>query len=260
MSGILEPVSGEDPPSQRSLGVVDLGFGCGDQTWELARLARAAGWHDLHYVGLTLNDAQVRAASRKIHRSLAEGSEWKADAFRLFRADAARPETWSNRAREAVEGLAAEPLTERWVMALDCLYHFNPSRKPIFDYASRKLDAHFMAFDLVLDESASTRDRLALRAVGIMMGCPVGTFLTCEEYREQLVECGYDRNRIAIRDISEHVFPGVVKFIEDQERALSEYGISLGGFKLAGRLFAWFGRSKVARAVIVVARAKDKSC
>ena len=59
-----------------------------------------------------------------------------------------------------------------------------------------------------------------------------------------------------IRDITEHVFPGVVKFLDDQERALSQYGVSLGGYKLAGRLFDWFGRSKVVKASIVVARNK----
>ncbi|VUC21044.1 unnamed protein product [Clonostachys rosea] len=114
-----------------------------------------------------------------------------------------------------------------------------------------------MAFDLVLNEKASFGDKLRMRAVGVMMGCPIDTFLTEKEYLDQLVECGYDRESSTISDISEHVFAGVSGFIESQERALSQYSVTLGGYKLAGRLFEWFGRSKVVKAVIVVARTRE---
>lgn len=265
----------------QALAILDLGFGCGDQTWELARMAQSGGWHNFRYVGLTLNEAQVRTASRKICREVAtldaecehpDGSTTtttppssltlRADAFQLFRANAARPETWSPRIREAVESIVPNEnghLTSRWLLALDCLYHFSPSRRPIFEYAARRLDANLMAFDLLLSETAPARDVWAARAVGAFMGCPLRTFLTEAEYREQLVACGYDGESVVIQEITDDVFAGLVDFLDGQELALGQYGISLGGFKLAARLFRWFAESRVVRAVIVVAHTKEKT-
>ncbi|KAL2754099.1 hypothetical protein ACRALDRAFT_1063048 [Sodiomyces alcalophilus JCM 7366] len=263
-----------------TLAILDLGFGCGDQTWELARMVLSGGWHDFRYVGLTLNEAQVQTASRKICRQVAtldaqlehpdestttaatpSSLTLRADAFHLFRANAARPETWAPRIREAVDSLSGENgrFTSRWLLALDCLYHFSPSRRPVFEYAARRLDANLMAFDLLLSDTAPARDVWAARAVGVFMGCPLRTFLTEAEYREQLVACGYDGESVTIRDITDDVFAGLVDFLDRQERALGQYGISLGGFKLAARLFRWFAESKVVRAVIVVAHTKEKS-
>ncbi|CAM1507797.1 Fc.00g046450.m01.CDS01 [Cosmosporella sp. VM-42] len=259
MSGILEiSPAVHDPPG--SLAILDLGFGCGDQTWELARLARSAGWSNFQYVGLTLDEVQVQAAYRKVHREVAVAGvgEIKLESFDLFCANAAKPETWSPRISRSVDSIADDKFTARWLLALDCIYHFSPSRKPILQYASSKLGAHFMAFDLILNESASKRDTWIARAIGVFMGCPVRSFLTESKYRDQLVECGYDRSSIMIRDITEDVFPGLVKFLDYQDRALGEYGISLGGFKLAQRLFDWFARSKVVKASIVIAHTKGK--
>ena len=255
-AGLLSPGQGS---KARSLAVLDLGFGCGDQTWELVRLTRPGAWNNLRYVGLTLNQAQTQSAWRRIHRESSDAAGPSADSFKLFCADAARPDSWSPVTETAVRSLAEEQFTDRWLLALDCLYHFKPSRRPVLEYAARQLGANFMAFDLLLNPQASFKDTLTMRAVGVMMGCPVNTFLTEEQYREQLVECGYDRETISIRDISAHVFSGVVEFMEHQERALSYYGISLGGYKLAGRLFEWFGRSKVVKAVIVVGRTRAES-
>lgn len=234
--------------------MVDLGFGCGDQTWELVRLTKPAGWTDFRYIGLTLNQAQTEAAWRNIHRQVQDASAPGMDAFNLFCADAARPETWTPAVSKALHSVKEDSFTDRWLLALDCLYHFKPSRRPVLQYAAREISANFMAFDLLLNPHASSREKLIMRAVGVMMGCPWRTFLTEEEYRAQLIECGYDGEATTIRDISEHVFAGVVEFMEHQERALSYYGISLGGYKLAGRLFDWFGRSGVVKAVIVVGK------
>lgn len=256
LAGLLETEHAAAQEPLRSLAVLDVGFGCGDQTWELARLTRPRGWADFRYVGLTMNQHQVQSASRRIYQEVAFSDQLSVDSFKLLCANAAVPDAWKAPVRQAVESLAEEKFTDRWFLALDCLYHFSPSRKPILEYAARKLGANFMAFDLILNDAASLRDTLAVRAVGVMMGCPVRTFLTEEEYMNQLVDCGFDRGSIVIRDITEHVFPGVVKFLDDQDRALSQYGISLGGFKLAGRLFDWFGRSKIVKASIVVARTK----
>ncbi|CAH0024052.1 unnamed protein product [Clonostachys rhizophaga] len=255
-AGLLNQPGLKQP--QRSLAVLDLGFGCGDQTFELVRLTRPErGWDAFRYVGLTLSRVQIQAARRCVARELLAEDAPDADSFQLFCADAARPATWDERTRGAVESLADERYAERWLLALDCLYHFKPSRRPVFEYAARRLKANSMAFDLVLNENASFGDKLRMRAVGVMMGCPIDTFLTEKEYLDQLVECGYDRESSTITDISEHVFSGVSGFIDDQERALSQYSVTLGGYKLAGRLFEWFGRSEVVKAVIVVARTRE---
>ncbi|KAJ4127960.1 hypothetical protein NW768_008243 [Fusarium equiseti] len=248
----------DDTENDSGLAILDLGFGCGDQTWQLAKLADARGGRDFRYVGLTLNDAQVQTSRRKIYREIGTVS-FDVDSFSLFCANAAKPETWSRQVTEAVYSVADEKYSERWLLALDCMYHFSPSRKPVLKHAAKGLDANFMAFDLLLNEKASTADIWRARLIGKMMGCPLKTFLSETDYRDQLVECGYDRNEITVREITDDVFSGLVKFLDRQDQLLAEYGVSMGGFKLAGRLFNWFDKTRVVRAVVVVARTKNKT-
>ncbi|PHH60129.1 hypothetical protein CDD81_2087 [Ophiocordyceps australis] len=262
-AGLLT-VPGDTEAAPKGTAVLDLGFGCGDQTLALARLVPREARRKFGYVGLTLNETQVRTATGMLDRELVSCTGAIAHlpdraSFTLFCADAARPETWSPAIRQSVQQLADQSFTQKWLLALDCLYHFSPSRRPILQFAARKLDAGVMAFDLILNEQASTTQRLVVRMVGVMMNCPWHTFLTEDEYRAQLVECGYDSNTITIQDISDNVFAGVSGYILRQEAALGRYGISIGGFKLAARLFAWFDRSRVVKAVIVVGRSKGKT-
>lgn len=257
-AGFLNPA----PDSDRSLSILDLGFGCGDQTWALARLIKPSSSRRFRYVGLTLDESQLQTARRKLYRELF--SPANADpvlekaSFRLFCANAAKPASWTPAVRDAVRGLADPERTDRWLLALDCLYHFSPSRKPIFQYAARELGANVMAFDLILNQKASGWDSLLVRIVSVMMSCPLHTFLTESQYKIQMTECGYHGEDAVIRDISDQVFTGVASYLARQEEAPSLYGISIGGFKLAGRLFDWFDRSRVVKAVIVVGRTKDK--
>ncbi|KZZ95825.1 hypothetical protein AAL_04121 [Moelleriella libera RCEF 2490] len=268
------------------IAVLDLGFGCGDQTIALMEMLRAHEPRRFRYVGLTLDGAQVQTAQRRLDsavagrsdnddnndnddddaaaaagravRALVQGDS-SASSVKLLRADAARPETWSPVVRASVHSLAdGACFPERWLLALDCLYHFSPSRRPAFRLAAQTLDAHLMAFDLLLDPAASRWNTCAVRLVGLVMGCPLHTFLTEAQYRQQLVECGYDGARIEVRDVSDDVFAGVAGYLRRQDAALGQYGISLGGFKLAGRLFEWFDRTRVVKAVIVVARTRAK--
>ncbi|KFA79942.1 hypothetical protein S40288_05115 [Stachybotrys chartarum IBT 40288] len=242
--------------NEKGLAVLDLGYGCGDQTWELAELVRTGGWAGFRYVGLSLDKTQVMLANLRLCREFAAkpAREYThGSTVRLFCADAAKPETWTPAIAQSVAALADENFTERWLLALDCIYHFSPSRRPVLQYAAQNLKANYMAFDLLLNDTSSTRDTLVARAIGVMMGCPWRTFLTEQEYIDQLVECGYERKTIVVREITENVFPGLVKFIDRQDSALGDYGLSLGGFKLAQRIFDWFSRTRVVRAVIVVA-------
>lgn len=175
--------------------------------------------------------------------------------FRLFGANAANPTSWSPKVRQAVQDLVDQEFTERWFLALDCLYHFSPSRGPLLRHTARTMGANFMAFDLLLDKSAPLRRKVVARLIGTLMGCPWRAFLTEEEYVRQLVACGYNKESIVIRDVSNDVFAGLVAYLNRQEMALAHYGISLGGgFKLARKVFGWFARTGIIKGVIVVAR------
>jgi len=260
---VINPASSNTPKAKshaksKSLAVIDVGFGCGDQTWELSRLIKLHGWSDLAYVGLTLNQSQLQAASRRLDREIGEiasTDKRSLSSFRLFGTNAANPASWSPGVRQAIHGLADQEFTEKWLLGLDCLYHFAPSRRPLLKHAAQTMGTNFMAFDLLLNKSASLRRKIVARLIGTLMGCPWRAFLTEEEYVRQLVACGYDRKSIVIRDVSEDVFVGLVKYLDRQEMALAHYGISLGGgFKLARGLFRWFTRTGVIKGAIVVAR------
>lgn len=242
----------------KSLAVLDVGFGCGDQIWELSRLVGLDGWNDVGYVGLTLNKSQLQAASRRLDRELAdvESKEKRnTQSFRVFGANAASPASWSLEVQEAVRSLGDEKFQQRWLLALDCLYHFSPSRESVLRLAAQSVGANFMAFDLMLNRSVPLHRILIARVVGVLMGCPWRAFLTEPEYVKQLVACGYERQSVVIRDVSDNVFPGLVEYLRRQDEALSDYGISLGGgFRLARGVFGWFGRTGVIKGTIVVAR------
>ncbi|KND88354.1 hypothetical protein TOPH_06977, partial [Tolypocladium ophioglossoides CBS 100239] len=132
--------------------------------------------------------------------------------FRALTNGVGEPTSWNAAVRDAVPALADEPFAERWLLALDYLYHFSPSREPIFQPAAQTLDANVMAFDLILNERASWKDTLLVRIIGPMMSYPLYTFLTEDQYKDELVECGYDRGQIVIHDIADDVFAGVTSY------------------------------------------------
>lgn len=115
-----------------------------------------------------------------------------------------------------------------------------------------------MAFDLILNDDASLLQTAAVRLLGFALSCPLRTFLTGAQYRAQMVECGYDEEQIEIRDISDCVFAGLAGFLKKQDAALSPYGIYMGGYKLVGRVYEWFDRTRVVKAAIVVGRTKNR--
>ncbi|KAK1241068.1 hypothetical protein MKX08_001042 [Trichoderma sp. CBMAI-0020] len=245
--------------SRNSVAVLDVGFGCGDQTVALAELIQTPS-RPLRYVGLTLNETQRQAAQQRLEASLlaADGNDAGNASIKLFQADAAKPESWDKAITTAVDNLA-DTTAERWLLGLDCLYHFSPSRKPILTHAAQSLDASVMAFDLVLGDNTTLWQTLAVRLLGVVLLCPWQTFLTEAQYRAQLVQCGYDGGAIEMRDVSDHVFAGLAGFLQRQDAALKPYGISLTGYGAVGRVYDWLDRTRVLRGVIVVGRRKSKS-
>jgi hypothetical protein len=83
---------------------------------------------------------------------------------------------------------------------------------------------------------------------------PFSNFRTITEYRTQLLAAGYDRNKIEIRDISDHVFAGMASFIERQDGEVKNIGMTIGRYRAAGKVFKWWARSGIVRGCIVIAR------
>ncbi|KAJ2955144.1 hypothetical protein NQ176_g11419 [Zarea fungicola] len=139
------------------------------------------------------------------------------------------------------------------------MYHFSPSRTPLLLYAARELKANFMAFDLVLNDKARFTAKMTARSMGRLIGCPWNAFQTEDQYTQELVDAGFDRDTVVMRDVTSDVFSGLVAHIERQQRSLRPYGITMGSFNVARRMFNWLDNTGVVRAVIVVARIKSKS-
>ena len=235
-----------------------MGFGCGDQTIYLSRQAFVDPQTSIpkpdhpklgRYAGITLDKKQYYFATQHLHEHGIRSDQYD---VRVFCADAAKPSSWSTELLAAVN--ARMHGHEKWVLALDTLYHFSPSRWPIINYAYGNLHASLMAFDLVLADDASLFSWLLLVIICLLSGCPVVNFVTAREYRRQLVSAGYAEEKIEIRDISEHVFEPLTRFLEERERQLGMIGLGIGGFRVARWMFGWWAKNGVVRAVIVIAR------
>lgn len=250
-AGLLDKNGHSSPDA--SLKIIDLGFGCGDQSIYLANL-----FPDLRsYIGISISDQQVEFAKTRLAQEEEEEGTTNRSKMQLFCADAAAPASWNGDLKSAVSSNAdADAIsdTQSWVLALDTLYHFRPSRRPILDYVVGELGASLMAFDLVLGDSLSFWKRLWVGVICWVTGSPFGNFLTVDEYVAMLVRAGYSLDNIEVRDISGHVFAGIAGFIRRKNEELGRFGMGLGKFKAAGYVFDWWARSGAVRGVIVVAR------
>ncbi|KAE8145396.1 hypothetical protein BDV25DRAFT_164778 [Aspergillus avenaceus] len=272
--------------------LVDVGIGCGDQSLYLTRKVigvttfsdrrppisprgidpTAHGIDNSYngktrplfdsYVGVTLIQCQADFARERLMKSTKEpsiASDTTAN-VEIFVADAANPSSWSPDLQESVldhHGSTKPKRAQTWLLALDTLYHYKPSRDPLLRYAHETMQASFMAFDLLISDSASTWHKLILRLMCLVSGIPFSNFLTREEYEAQLVRAGYALDQIEMRDISEHVFAGIAGYIRRQDAELKKYGMTVGKFKGAAKAFGWWARTGLVRGYVVVAR-KDR--
>jgi hypothetical protein len=247
-----------------TLSIIDLGFGCGDQclfikdimdnqiqgemdNQQSKRLLKA-------YVGITLDSAQCCIAQDRLNLKQSNTNA----AFDIYCADGGRPESWTLEIRNAVSSACRESKEngdhENWLLGLDTLIHFQPSRWPVIEYANRTLGASLMAYDLCIAENLSVKQRIILRVMAFFGQSPAVNWVTIHEYRERLVAAGYERERIEIRDISEHVFGPLAGFMKKREVDLEQYGLSIGRFRYAASMFAWWRRTGMVRGCIIVAR------
>ncbi|KAK8064348.1 hypothetical protein PG994_006986 [Apiospora phragmitis] len=244
----------------KRLSILDLGFGCGDQTAFLVQLARVP----LKYVGITLDYRQYRFAQNRLGPCNNQGD--KKD-VQIFCEDAARVNTWPDDLHRAVASLNGQEQSnnshdtdEIWVLALDSLYHFSPSRKPVLSLAAQNLNASVMAFDMLLSSSASFHQRWVLKLIAWMGDCPVHAFMTRERYTEMLAEAGYDRDHIEFHDVTADVFEPLARYMRKRSGDLEDVGLKLGSLNIARLVFDWWARSRVLEAVIVVAREVVSRC
>lgn len=265
-----------------SIRVLDVGCGCGDQSLHLLGLRKgvslARSKSDLTtalqhrssaesqrplplidtYIGITLEPAQAALALSRVSgaRNDLEKSSVQMSA-EIFRADASDPSSWSGDLLNSMTSLATpcgEKEISTWLLALDTMYHFRPSRLPLLQYAHSTLQASLMAFDLILADGVTRREHFILRIVCWLTGSPLSNFITRDEYLSMLVAAGYDPSRIEIRDVSRHVFPGLSSFLGRRIKEAQPYGIKMGKFRAAKMVFGWWARSGVVRSVVVVAR------
>ena len=278
--------------------LVDLGFGCGDQTIEITKnyptLASS-------YIGLTMDPTQYDYAHQRLsslhllrdhvkkeeqveldkcpdhqtdllHQKLEDHAKelnGKEKKVKLFCADAAQPAKWTEELKETITPNLAKQLREKsqtysllklrkqetWVLGLDTLYHFSPSRQPIFNHAYQKLQASIMAFDLIFGEGTTLVERTCMRIIALVMGCPMGNFMTAIEYRKQLLKAGYEEDKVEIIDISEFVFKGLADYLKKRDEDLEVYlGRGIGAYKVFGWVLRWWARSGIVRGCIVVAK------
>jgi hypothetical protein len=260
-------LQGEDSSSNSSvvntLSIIDLGFGCGDQCLYFKNVLDNQNERKIDnqrtsslksYVGITLEGPHFSIAQERLGIKPSNTSA----ALEIFCADAGRPTSWTPEIKNAVslacQTNGAKGDHENWFLGLDTLYHFQPSRWPIIEYANKELDASLMAFDLCIDENLSVKQRMILRLMSFFGQSPFANWLTIQEYRERLVMAGYAREKIEIRDISEHVFSPLAGFLKRREVEVGKYGLSIGRFRYAAGMFSWWGRTGMVRGCIIVAR------
>ncbi|WEW58035.1 hypothetical protein PRK78_003502 [Emydomyces testavorans] len=239
-----------------------------------------------HYVGITLDRTQYEFATSRVISSGQDNGERKdfsaqsakprphtSETIQLFCGDAANPSSWPKELQQAVSIAFSQeksqysshaPEPERYVLALDSAYHFQPSRRPIFKYTHSVLHAHFLAFDIFLAPASSSRLRsfvnnFALRVLTPSLSAPFSNFVPPSAYKTQLRDAGYAEEDIAIEDITDDVFPGLARFLERRDQQLAALGLS--GFlkwRISGWLFRWLSAGDILRAGIVVAKWKEK--
>ena len=204
------------------------------------------------YVGITLDTSQYEIACEQLEKgeSKSEGVPIK-----LHCADAGQAEKWTSELKNDV-AFACKPADshENWILGLDTLYHFQPSKWPVINYASTTLGASLMAYDLCMSENLSLWQRLVLRLMAFLGHSPFANWATADQYRDQLVAAGYDRDKIEIHDISDHVFRPLARFIRKQDDQLKRYGMSMGRFRHGAAMFDWWGRAGIVKGCIVIAR------
>ena len=222
--------------------VFDAGFGCGDQLllWlEHFQVARICG--------VNLSRSQTAHA-----RAMLIEAGYPDVAAALVQGDISDPEAWS---------AALNREKPDHVLALDCAYHF-PNRMEFFALAQQYLApaGQLALTDFMLAEQHNTAS-LVHRVLGWMLKLSrvaEANIVDRERYRLQLQETGFANIRVI--DISEHVMPGLARFIRNLrlDKIPAGAGTRPGWsgwlkYRLTGRFLEWAFRRSILRYCVITA-------
>ncbi|EER39290.1 conserved hypothetical protein [Histoplasma capsulatum H143] len=246
--------------------ILDVGFGCGEQTLYLMRKKAtvhvAPGGGDADQAGFITSDGDDNKKSCGAQNKTNDNGKTTEStplfqhyvgitiekmqcAFALSRVEKAARNCNSSRSistafgkgRYAKEGreVGVKRAEERYVLGLDTLYHFSPSRKELFEYSHFTLQATILAFDLFLppkppsspplDKVKRSLNMFALRCLAPALSAPFSNFVTMAEYKQLLEKAGYAPEDITIEDITDDVFPGLANFFEKIIYEMSALGL-----------------------------------
>ncbi|KAJ0424718.1 hypothetical protein BJY00DRAFT_309135 [Aspergillus carlsbadensis] len=256
--------------NEQRFSVLEVGCGCA----EPARFLRREFADDLDvYVGVTLNGCQAAEAARRLDAQcgMGTGDNSKDHTVRyggnnhIYRADAADPSSWPESLQNVLKHVSSQPDRDGttsdnhtlWLLAIDTLYHFTPTRKHILTHAHQTLNASLMATDIIIPDNLSWVNRLKLRAVFFGLQVPWANIVTGDEYIAMLVECGYARENITLVDITEHCFAGFDEWTRTHMRMWEAMGgsrVITRAVRMMGAVMGWWAWEGVVREVIVVAR------
>lgn len=232
-----------DVGGQKEVRILDLGIGCGDQTRELSGMEGVG-----EYTGITKSRRQCEMAAERVggvDSSPIDMEKEKGEVgvkVKLYCGDASDKRFWPDRVD--------------WVLALDCLYHFSPSRAPVFEAAAERAEVGVAVFDLILGKPVEMWEKWLLMVVCGLMGIPWVNMVSEKEYVEMMVRAGWEKEKVVLEDVSGRVFKGLEGFLKRQDEGLMELGVKGGigwGFRIVGWVVGWWKKGAV-RAVIVVAR------
>jgi cyclopropane fatty-acyl-phospholipid synthase-like methyltransferase len=221
--------------------LIDVGFGCGEQV--LHWIARH-GVREIH--GLSLSHGQTALARDRLtgggHGKIAQQLE-QGSATDLYA-------WWSSRPKADA------------VVALDCAYHFAPSRRVFLRQAASVLHpgGRLALSDIVVARPyLSLRQRALLAGMARLSRIPDANLLTAKDYRMQIGRAGFEIERFD--DLTATVFTPFGEWLARYRAALHpaiRRGIAWTKYRATATFLRWAEEEQVLRYVVCVARRKGK--
>lgn len=220
--------------------LVDVGFGCGDQ---VLRWISRYGVRRVH--GLNVSRSQTALARQRVaaagHGDIAQQLE-QGSATDLYA-------WWSARAAAGVKADA--------VVALDCAYHFAPSRRVFLRQAASVLrpGGRLALCDVVLARAdLSLRQRAVLAGMARLSHIPAANLLTAKDYRLQLGRAGFEIEHFD--DLTAAVFTPFGEWLDRYRAALHpalRRRVAWTRYRATASFLRWADQERVLRYVVCVA-------
>lgn len=227
--------------------LIDVGFGCGDQ---VLRWISHYGVREVH--GLNLSHSQTILARERLtaagHVTIANQLD-QGSATELY-------PWWSARARAGAKAKADA------VVALDCAYHFAPSRRVFLRQAASVLrpGGRLALSDIVLARpDLSLRQRAVLTGMARLSRIPGANLLTAKDYRMQLARAGFEVDRY--EDLTPAVFIPFGEWLARYRAWLHpavRRRISWTKYRATATFLRWAEQERVLRYVVCVAKRKGR--